>query len=120
MNILREPILSLITKFGELEGLPWVESTFRKSQYSMLGALHWLDKLRAEATAEANRLTKEGYPRDWSTIFAEQLQEHSYEIYGDGGWNRYYVDGRGHVRFSKFHSTTDKQIRAAELGFDVR
>lgn len=48
-------------------------------------------------------------PREWS----------SWVIYGLGGFNRYYVQANGNVRFSEFHSSKDHQERAAALGFEV-
>ena len=40
-------------------------------------------------------------------------------IFGGGGWNRYYVDRDGTVRFSRRHSCEPLITKAITLGFKV-
>ena len=41
-------------------------------------------------------------------------------IYGEGGWNRYYVRGSGEIVFSKHHSSSQEKVdKAKEIGFGI-
>jgi hypothetical protein len=124
MNLRTTPFLELINAFIELEGLSWVEQSIREERedrsYTLLGALSWLSRTRHNSGNHVRQLQEQGDSRDWPVIFSELLLYQVYDIYGCGGWNRYYVDAHGEIRFSHYHSIKDDQIKAAKLGFDVR
>jgi len=53
------------------------------------------------------------------TPFGDDLEEIDLaNIYGAGGWNRYYVDGNGDVSFSEMHGR-DHVDKARVLGFRI-
>ena len=91
--------LNLLTNYeetvqaiAEIEGNGWRKmSEESPGEYSLGGILHHLK------TSE------------W---------EGAYTLYGNGGWNRYYVSPDGTVRFSKAHGKKDAE-HARELGFEI-
>jgi len=40
-------------------------------------------------------------------------------IYGNGGWNRYFVMSNGTVEFSKMHGSAEDVKKAQEVGFEL-
>jgi|15BtaG_2_1085339.scaffolds.fasta_scaffold01248_7 hypothetical protein len=49
-----------------------------------------------------------------------ELDQIPYVIYGDGGWNRYYVGDDGEVWFSSQHATVPDIMKARGLGFLIQ
>lgn len=43
----------------------------------------------------------------------------SYVIYGDGGWNRYFIRNDGRVAFSRHHGYKHSLELAERVGFDI-
>lgn len=91
------------TAMADIEGSGWA-SYQDKDDYSLLAALHYI-----EAQQKSSSLPNHSY--------------YGIEVYGDGGFNRWFVDGSGAVRFSKHHASgLDKEKMAKKVerrGFGV-
>ena len=90
INLLTTPIAQQREAFDsiEFEGFFEWSSNQDKSEYSVFGAY--------DVLTNPDRI---GVPYDENCCYACSV------IYGDGGWNRYYVYEDGTVRFSAAHAT---------------
>ncbi len=72
----------------------WEETSEGERHHSMEGARRWLQNVNPTEDA-------------WTTV------------YGDGGWNRWYIHADGKVRFSESHASPQGLERAKEKGFRI-
>ena len=90
-------------KVAKLEGERYATEArnAQPTELSFNGALTWLDT------------------EDFSPDPGEEYcpTDNVFRVYGMGGWNRYYVQSDGFIRFSKFHSSAEKHLLAMDLGF---
>lgn len=99
LNILENVSLNLLTNQQEtlkaFEAMEGSHVSRLTGDYSINGAIEWLNS---------------------------QPEEGKYVVYGDGGFNRYFVYANGHIRFSSGHAMyPSKQTiqKAKDLGFDI-
>jgi hypothetical protein len=89
-----------------------IRNNARKDCCSLMGALEWL---------ETRGGLVPGFNPDGLHYF-DFNPSMSYCIYGDGGYNRYFVKTDGSVRFSAGHAkypSKETIKKAKDLGFDV-
>jgi len=125
--------MNLLTNFddtlqamGEIEGYRWLKEqiddweaakkTGKMTELYVSGVLKFLDQMKKKIEEEKDEEEKK--------YLQEHLQDYGCVIYGDGGWNRWFVDGKGNVRFSKYNATALNKEKLLEkvqaLGFEIR
>jgi hypothetical protein len=129
-----KPTMNLLTNFddtlqamAEIEGYDWLVKELRLIEkkknnnngdyYQCLaGALEYLKKIREDIEEETDPEEKK-YSLD-------NFKDKIFVVYGSGGWNRWFVNGFGEVKYSKYHapagvdnSALFKKIEA--LGFEL-
>lgn len=82
------------TVMADIEGLGWAGSQSREN-FSLLGALQYLEKYKQDPNATM------------------------YEIYGDGGFNRWFVNAKGEVLFGKNFAVGDKEKIAEKISTEI-
>ena len=90
-----------------------VKAAYRVLEFQEMDkAYGWSDWLHFLELEESNDL-----PED---MMLEMQEEIVASVYGQGGGNRYHIEGDGTVVFSKLHSDYLEAQKAQELGFVVR
>jgi hypothetical protein len=144
LNILTSPEEDIKTAFDLLEHEGFYDySKNEKDSYSIGSWLKMYAEKKASETgsqAEIERVEKGGQT-DNPKIYEDEGMSHQeildelkeshrdyygpdsslpITIYGDGGWNRYFIRYGGGIWFSAGHATSDQSIRdAADLGFGI-
>ena len=98
------------------------ETEYSKYNYKVRGALAYIRDIagpKMEAMrADVQNAKSDDERRECEQALSQFIQTHIFEIYGDGGYNRYWVRPDGKVEFSKMHALRFTGIEKAEkLGF---
>lgn len=97
---------NVLDKIAEVEGQSWKNHQIRQLQYH-----------NEEPERFNLNYTVWGSLERWNE--REEWNESFGTIYGDGGWNRYFVRKDGHVAFSRYHTSSTGIERATKAGFDI-
>ena len=132
LNVLTTPQAELQIAFDLMEGDGFYNYTMSAKpgghsyEFSLIGAIDRMNKHRqmvndiTNITGDYGDLKND--PEDWEW-WKEQYSPDdiiSGAIYGNGGWNRYFLKGDGTILFSKMHATTRRAVQdAADLGFEI-
>jgi hypothetical protein len=122
LNLLQPDLMELRTAFNTLEGKRFFDNEIRRlSDYSLLGAIVWINKVRIEALIAINNQLEKEPNLDWGQAYSSYLKNIGYfVIYGASGYHRYIVYPNGNIEFSSFHASPEKTNLARELGFGIQ
>lgn len=126
MNLLTNYDDTLLA-MAELEGEGWLNRQLHATEDTALcvpRALKYVRKKQQEISEDEEDLKNETDPeeKEWLKRNIEKARESNVtgaDIYGSGGYHRYFVRPDGTVTFSAGHATLENIAKAKALGFET-
>jgi hypothetical protein len=116
-----------LARMGEIEGEKWVERQIdlltdteaieRNKEFTTVrAALAWIEENKSLSQEE---LRSSGFTEDEIKESQDRRHHLSFQIYGDGGFNRWFMHLDGTLYLSKGHANEKSIEKAKSLGFEL-
>jgi hypothetical protein len=117
MNLRNDSFEDLQQAFDAMEGKGWFARDWRRpSDYSVHGAITWMNQWQFDCTQAANAKYAET-KQDWAKIYGELLLGDRSVLYGAEGYHRYQIRGDGEILYIRHTGLSGDDVKAAKAGF---